>query len=105
MELPTPDNNDEEIIKLETQLGEVLAAEKFPETESGRLWMQLATSMINRAVADITSDKYQKDHMGYLKRLADLQAYKNMVRAMQIAASPVRKQKILDALPEDNAKQ
>lgn len=105
MEQPMPDNSDEDIIKLETQLAEVLAAEKFPETESGRLWMQLATAQINRAVKDITSDKYEKDHMGYLKRLSDLQAYKNMVKAMQIAASPVRKAKILDALPEADAKQ
>lgn len=103
-----PDSRDEEIAKLEKQLAEVLAAEEFPKTESGRLWLQLATAEINKALKDITSDKYEKDHMGYLKRLADLQAYKNMVKRMQLAGSPVRKQKIVEAIgveeevPENN---
>lgn len=92
---------DEEILKLEKQLAEVLAAEEFPKTESGRLWLQLATAEINKALKDITSDKYEKDHMGYLKRLADLQAYKNMVNRMQIAGSPIRKQKIVEAIGTD----
>lgn len=95
------EDRDEEIVKLQGQLAEVLAAEKFPESESGRLWLQLATAEINKAVKDITGDKYEKDHMGYLKRLADLQAYKNMVKRMQIAASPVRKQKIVEAIGTD----
>lgn len=96
-----PDSRAEEIVKLQGQLAEVLAAEKFPETESGRLWLQLATAEINKALKDITSDKYEKDHMGYIKRLADLQAYKNIVNRMTIAKSPVRKQKILESIGED----
>lgn len=92
-----------EQIKLEQQLREVAVAENFPETETGRLWLELATAEINSALKDITSNKYEKDHTGYIKRLADLQAYKKMVLKMQVAASPVRKQKIQDALGQEDA--
>jgi len=94
----TPSARDEELTKLYDQLAEVVAAEKFPETDSGRLWNQIAMAEINKAIADITSDKYEKDHPGYVKRLADLQAYKNIYKRMQLAGSPVRKQKIQDAI-------
>lgn len=97
------DNRDAEIVRLEGQLREVATAENFPETDSGRLWLQLATAEINSALKDITSDKYEKDHTGYVKRLADLQAYKKMIRKMQVAASPIRKQKIQEALGQENA--
>jgi hypothetical protein len=97
------DNRDAEIIRLEGQLHEVAVAENFPETDTGRLWLQLATAEINHALKDITSDKYEKDHTGYVKRLADLQAYKKMIRKMQVAASPIRKQKIQEALGQENA--
>jgi hypothetical protein len=95
------DPREAEIVKLQKQLAEVLAAEEFPKTESGRLWLDLATKQINKALKDITSDKYEKDHMGYLKRLADLQAYKQMVNLMQLAGSPVRKQKIQESIGTD----
>jgi hypothetical protein len=101
------EEREAEIVKLQGQLAEVLAAEEFPKTESGRLWLELATIEINKAVADITSNKYDKDHMGYLARKSDLNCYKNMIKRMQIAASPIRKQKIVEALgtDEDNAEQ
>lgn len=97
------DNNEisPEQIKLEQHLHEVAVAENFPQTETGRLWLEFATAEINRILADITSNKYEKDHTGYIKRLADLQAYKKMVLKMQLAASPVRKQKLQDALGQD----
>lgn len=94
----TPADRDAELEILHNQLAEVIAAEKFPETESGKLWIKLATAEINKALKDITSTKFEKDHMGYLKRLADLQAYQNLLKRMQVAASPIRKGKILDAI-------
>lgn len=64
----------------------------------------MVQSEITKAVTDITSDKYEKDHTGYIKRLADLQAYKKILRKMQLAGSPVRKQKIRERmeLAEEN---
>jgi hypothetical protein len=96
-----PEDRDDEIVRLQQQLAEVLAAEEFEKSEAGRLWIQLATAEINKAVADITSNKYDKDHMGYLARKSDLNCYKNMLKRMQLAGSPVRKQKIVEAIGTD----
>lgn len=99
-----PDNlQDQELLKLEQQLRETVNAEKFFETNTGILWTQMVTEEITRALNDISSDKYEKDHSGYVKRLADLQAYKRILKKMQLAGSPIRKQKILERL-EDSKK-
>lgn len=89
---------------MEAQLREALTAEQFFDTNVGRLWTEMVQSEITKAVTDITSDKYEKDHTGYIKRLADLQAYKKILRKMQLAGSPVRKQKIRERmeLAEEN---
>ena len=87
-----------EVEKLESQLRETIIAEQFFEQGTGMLWVRLVQEEITNAVRDVTSDKYEKDHMGYLKRLADLQAYKKILTKMQAAASPVRRKKINERL-------
>jgi hypothetical protein len=89
---------EQEIAQLEAQLREVATASRFLESAEGRLWMEIATKEINRIVKDITSDKYRKDHTGYNNALSDLSAYRNMVKKMQLAASPVRATKINEKL-------
>ena len=89
---------DQEILKLKQQLNEVADAERFFELGTGQLFTQLVTTEVNRAVSDITSDKYDKDHMGYLARKADLNAYKRILHLMQVAAHPKRKAKIEEKL-------
>ncbi|MCB1711292.1 MAG: hypothetical protein KDH96_02065 [Candidatus Riesia sp.] len=79
-----------EIAQTEQQLREAIAAERFFETESGRLFQDLANRKINFILKDITSDKFVKDHAGYVSALADLNAYKYMLRAMQVAGLPER---------------
>ncbi len=88
----------EEVEKLEEQLREAVAAESFFEQASGKLFVQLATKKINLIIKEITSDKYRKDITGYNNALADLNAYKHMLKAMQVAASPQRKRKINEKL-------
>lgn len=87
-----------EIDQLESQLREAITAEEFFNQNTGILWTRLVTEEITRAVNDISSDKYEKDHMGYLKRLADVQAYKKILRKMQVAASPNRRRMITEKL-------
>ena len=92
---------DQQIAQLHSQLSEAVTASRFFEEDTGRLFTQLATLEINRAINDITSDKYDKDHQGFLARKADMNAYKKMLRKMQVAASPIRIQKIKEKLSED----
>lgn len=92
---------NEDIARLEQQLAEAVAAENFFETASGKLFLELANKEINRLLNDITSDKFRSDHEGYNNALADLKAYKKILRLMQVAGSPIRKQKIQERI--DNA--
>lgn len=94
---------DQEIARLEEQLREVIAAENFFETGSGKLFQQLASAKINYHLNEITSGKFRKDLVGYNNALSDMNAYKQMLKAMQVAASPLRKQKILERLDEDES--
>jgi prefoldin subunit 5 len=89
-----------EVEELEEQLREVALAEQFLESATGKLFVKLATVEINSIVKDITSDKYRRDLTGYNNALADLNAYKKMLRKFQVAASPIRKDKLQERLDE-----
>ena len=102
-ELAASNPETEEVEKLEEQLREAVAAENFFQQATGKLFTQLATKKINLIIKDITSDKYRKDITGYNNALADLNAYKHMLKAMQVAASPQRKRKIQEKLDQDVA--
>lgn len=86
---------------LEEQLNEAIAAEHFPETATGKLWIKLATMEITRITREITSDKYRKDFNGYNLALSDLLAYKTILRKMQVAGHPQRRAKIEERLDPD----
>lgn len=100
-ELEASNPQAQETEKLEEQLREAVAAENFFEQASGKLFKELAQKKINLIIKDITSDKYRKDITGYNNALADLNAYKHMLRAMQVAASPQRKAKIVEKLDNE----
>jgi hypothetical protein len=97
-ELDASNPESEEVAKLEEQLREAVAAENFFETATGKLFTQLVTEEVNRILKDITSDKYREDLPGYNNALSDLNAYKKILRKMQVAASPVRKAKLQERL-------
>jgi len=101
-ELEASNPETEEIEKLQDQLREAVAAEAFFDQASGKLFKELAQKKINLIIKDITSDKYRKDITGYNNALADLNAYKYMLKAMQVAGSPQRKAKIRQKLGEEN---
>lgn len=55
------------------------------------------------ALADITSDKYVDDHAGYLKRLAEYQAYNwDAKRLSAIATGGLKARQDLQALTNEN---
>lgn len=97
-EIDASNPESEEVAKLEEQLREAVAAENFFETATGKLFTQLVTEEVNRILKDITSDKYREDLPGYNNALSDLNAYKKILRKMQVAASPVRKAKLQERL-------
>lgn len=96
----SPDLTEEERqrLKLEQQLNEAASAERFFESATGKLWTQIVTEEITKIVKDITSEKYRKDQLGYNLALSDLLAYKKILRKLQVAASPQRRQKIQERL-------
>jgi hypothetical protein len=92
---PQSDNPQaERLAQLEAQLREAAAAENFFETASGRLAVEIATIEINKLVQDICSDKYLKDHVGYVNAVSALRARKDWLRRLQVAKAPARVAKI-----------
>jgi hypothetical protein len=88
------------LLNLELLLNESLNAENFFETGSGKLIVELLTKEITILVKRLTSDEFKKDHMGYVNTLSDLQARQGLLKKLQVAASPVRRQKIREKLDE-----
>lgn len=91
---------DAELLQLENELREAVAAEDFFNLASGKIWVKIVTLEIDKVLKDITSDKYVKDHTGYVNALADLRANRNVLRRMQLAGSPMRKAKIQEKIEE-----
>lgn len=83
---------------LQKQFNEAVAASEFLDSAAGKLWVDLASQEISHIVRDITSDKYIKDHNGYIYALAELRANEKMLRKFRAAASAERRNKIQDRL-------
>lgn len=90
----------QQIAVLEQHLSQANAAENFFETSAGRLSVELATVEINKLIKDICSDKFLKDHIGYVNAVCQLMARKDWLKRIQIAASPIRKNKVLQKKAE-----
>ena len=91
----------DEIAVLEHQLREAVLASEFFETAVGKLFVEVAQRQINRILKEIVSDKFRKDITGYNNALSDLNAYKKMLRSMQVAASPERIAKLNEKLDNE----
>lgn len=89
---------EQELNQLRQQLSETLNAEEFFRTPIGELWTRLANLEITKLIRDITSDKYDKDHNGYLNAKAELKVWRAMLGRLMIAGSPMRKAKIEERL-------
>lgn len=98
-------NDESENNSLANQLAETIKAEQFFTTESGRLWSELATKEITRLTRDISSDKYLKDHQGYVHAVIELGVWRKMLRKMQVAASPARRAKLEERIAENEQRE
>lgn len=94
------ENQDKQLAELEHQLRNSIAAEEFFKTEPGRLFTELATKKINQLNKAIISDKFLKDHSGYVNAVCELRAYKEMLRRLQLQASPALRGKIDERLED-----
>lgn len=83
-----------EELKAENELAEAVASEEFFNQKTGKLWVEKATGVINRITKEVTSDKYRKDHNGYVNAIADLQAHKKMLLRFQLMANPEYRERI-----------
>jgi len=62
--------------------------------------VQLFTKEITKLTNEISGEKYLKDHQGYVNAVAKLQAYKTILKKIQVAASPIRREKIRERLED-----
>lgn len=96
-----PDNQQElEVSQLHQQLKESIAAEEFFERASGKIVVEILTKEITRLTRLIASDKFLKDHMGYVTAVCELRANQGLLMRLHVAASPARKAKIQERLDE-----
>lgn len=94
------DKVEQEIALLEQQLSEANAADNFFETASGKLITQLISKRITLSVDKLTSDKFLRNHKGYVTELAWLNANKRLLRELQVASAPQRVEKIKEKLKD-----
>jgi hypothetical protein len=104
MESDYNQKQEQELAQLQHQLSEALTASSFFEQDTGRLFTQLAAAEITRITRDISSDKYFKDHQGYVNAVTELMAYQKLLRKLQVAASPQRIQKLRERLDKDESR-
>lgn len=83
---------ESQLAELESQLRECAAAENFFETGSGKLIVELFTKNITRITRDVASQKYLKDFQGYQLAVLELGVYSKILRSIQVAAAPQRRQ-------------
>lgn len=93
-ELEASNQPNEELEKLYDQLREVAASEDFFNLASGKLFLQLATAIVNKNTKDMLSEKFINDHNGYINARAESAAISSLLRRMQVAGSPKRKAKL-----------
>ena len=94
---------DQELLQLEQQLSEAIAAENFFDTASGKLIIELINKRVNISLAKITSDKFDKDHMGFVNEKNWMNANKRLLRELQVAAHPARREKLKERLEKYGA--
>lgn len=95
-----PDKLNQRLTKVQQELSRVTAAEHLFELNSGNLIVELLTLEITRLTRDITSNKYEKDHSGYVKALADLHAHRNLLNKLQGYKNPETRAKLEGAVKE-----
>jgi hypothetical protein len=91
---------DSKQLKLQKQLSQALKAAHFFDTEHGRLLEELLAVNVNQSLRKITSDKYVKDHLGYVAENAWLRANQRLLKSIQILADENYKGKLEEALEE-----
>lgn len=102
---PNQSPEEQEVLSLEQQLAEAQSASNFFENPTGQLIVKLINKRVNLSLQKITSDKFEKDHMGYINELSWLNANKKLLRELQVAAHPLRKEKLqerIDNLQEND---
>lgn len=91
-----------QLVQLQSLLSETLAAERFFETASGRLIEQLINKRVNISLRKLTGEDFLKDHTGFVNENAWLRANQRLLRELQVAASPVRRDKLVERIENAN---
>ena len=94
------DQYNQKVAQLEARLQEALAAEDFFERASGKLIVELLSYEITKLTNDITSDKYLKDHVGYVNANTELRVARRLLTRHQALANPKTRDSIAAKLEE-----
>lgn len=92
------DKDDQELTKLQLQLNEALVARGGLDDSFGVLLVELFSKHITKLTRDVTSDKFRKDHVGYNNALSDINAYRTILRDLQVLGHPARIKKLKEKL-------
>lgn len=94
------ETQEKKIAQLEHKLKESIQAEEFFNLGSGKLITELLTTEITKLNADIISEKFLKDHVGYVNTLAELRAAKKLLDRLHALANPRTRNNIAARLEE-----
>lgn len=87
----------DKIQAIENQIRQAAQAEELKNLEAGKLIPALLTEEITRLTRDVISDKYAKDHQGYIVALGELHANQKLLRKLQSLTNPKRTRKLREA--------
>lgn len=87
-------------LRLEREVRDCIAAEQLMNFEAGQVLVRWLTARVNLHIANITSDRYKKDHTGYVGTLAQLAEDKYLLRKIQLSSNENVKHKLNTQLNE-----
>lgn len=78
----------QKLTQLEQELRDCIDSEKLLETGAGQVLLRFLTTRVNLHMRDITSNKFKRDHSGYVSCLEALNEDKWLLSKIQVAANP-----------------
>jgi hypothetical protein len=82
------------IAKLQGQLDKAIAGENFHQTKPGKLIVDILRTDVTNFTNDVLSDKFIKDHDGYLDARAKANYASSLLDRLVKVANPVVQQQI-----------
>lgn len=95
---PVVDERAKYVAKLKTDLDKVIAGQSFERTNAGKLIIEILEADVNRFTADVLSDKFIDDHMGYVDARSKANYAASLLGRIKAVNNPDREKDIREKI-------